>query len=190
IEKYGDSRFEDAEFPDGKIQNRAGWRRGKGEDQLWLVLPEVFKTEDCAGLDPTMVAKVLADRGRLLRAEERDQRCHRVQGRVLKLYTITPAIFSGSDTETPGTPGTPGTGPEIKGFLHSDLESVTVEKSNKNGPVPTVPTVPTDLSNETVCTESEPNPEGWQFNTEDDSLEIPECLRRGGCWQTPTHPQR
>src|SRR5262249_26854046 len=33
IEKYGDSRFESAEYSEGKIPNRAGWRRGKGESQ-------------------------------------------------------------------------------------------------------------------------------------------------------------
>src|SRR5262249_8297134 len=127
------------------------------------------------------VAKVLADRGMLLRAEERYQRSHRIQGRILKLYTITPAIFSSSDTETLGTPGTPGTAPEIKGFLHSDLEGVTSEKSNKNGPVRGGPTVPTDLNKDTQCKDEEPDPDDWSFNKEDEDLGIPEFLdRRGG----------
>jgi len=140
IEKYGDSRFEvDTEFPQDKIiHNRAGWRRGKGEDQVWLVLPEVFKTEVCKGLDPTMVAKVLADCGMLLRAEDQYQRTHRIQGKVLRLYTITTVIFSGSDNETPVTPVTSVTGPETGGFLHSDLEGVTGDKSNKTGDVTVV----------------------------------------------------
>jgi putative DNA primase/helicase len=116
VEKYGDARFEDAEFPEGKIQNRAGWRRGKGEDQLWLFLPEVFKTEVCAGLDPTQVAKVLADRGILQRGPDEYQKSHRIQGKVLKLYTITVAIFSGSNAETPVTPVTPVTPPGNTGF--------------------------------------------------------------------------
>src|SRR5262249_49867704 len=58
IEKYGDSRFDDAEYPEGKIPQRAGYRRGKGEGQVWMVLPEVWRTEVCAGLDATRVAKV------------------------------------------------------------------------------------------------------------------------------------
>jgi hypothetical protein len=53
-----------------------------------LVLPEVFRTEICAGLDPMLVAKVLADRGMLLRAERHYQRTHRIQGKVLRLYRL------------------------------------------------------------------------------------------------------
>ena len=55
IEKYGDSRFEDADYSEGTqhaefsskprviIPNRAGWRRGKGDDQIWMVPPEVWR---------------------------------------------------------------------------------------------------------------------------------------------------
>ena len=78
----------------------------------------------------------------MLRADERYQRSHRIHGRVLKLYTITPAIFSGSDTETVGTPGTVGTAPEIKGFLHSDLGNVTAETAIKMGLYPLYPVYP------------------------------------------------
>src|SRR5262249_58406653 len=99
IEKYGDSRFDlilpavnDGQFSVGKtIPNRAGWRKGEGEDELWLILPEVFRTEVCAGLDPAQVAKVVADRGMLLRDDRQYQRNHRIGGKTLRLYTITPA---------------------------------------------------------------------------------------------------
>ena len=93
------------------------------------MLPEVWRSEVCAGLDPTHVAKVLA----LLRGGPDElQRNHRIQGKQLKFYTITASIFSSSNAETPVTPVT---APETGGFSHSDLEDVTVEKSNKNGRV-------------------------------------------------------
>jgi hypothetical protein len=128
---------------------------------LWLILPEVFKTEVCAGLDPKLVAKVLADRGMLARGSDEYQKTHRIQGdqgKVLKLYTITPAILSGSDNaETPVTPVTPN---EIKGFLHPDSETVTAEKSNKNGPVTGVTGVTGQLDEDTQGKGSEPDPDG------------------------------
>jgi putative DNA primase/helicase len=180
IEKYGDARFSDVDLPDGKIPNRAGWRKGKGQDELWLVLPEVFKAEVCAGQDPALVAKVLADRGMLLRDERHYQRTHRIQGKVLRLYTITTAILSGSDAETVVTAVTAVTPNEIKGFSHSGSETVTAEKCNKNGPVTTVTTVTTDLDEDTRCTDSaEPDPDDWSFNKEDEDLGIPDFLQRG-----------
>jgi putative DNA primase/helicase len=181
IEKYGDARFSDVDLPDGKIPNRAGWRKGNGEDELWLVLPEVFKAEVCAGQDPTLVAKVLADRGMLLRDERHYQRTHRIQGKVLRLYTITTAILSGSsDAETVVTAVTAVTPNEIKGFSHSGSETVTTEKSNKNKPVTTVTAVTTHLHTDTPRKDSEPDPDDWSFNKEDEEedLGIPDFLQR------------
>ena len=67
--------------------------------KVGLVLPEVFRTEVCAGLDPMLVAKVLADRGTLLRAERHYQRTHRIQGTealsALRFF-ICAAEFSGT----------------------------------------------------------------------------------------------
>jgi uncharacterized protein (DUF927 family) len=178
IEKFGDSRFEDAEYPEGKIHNRAGWRRGKGEEQVWLVLPEVWRSEVCAGLDATHVAKVLADRGMLLRGPAGYQRPHRIQGKVLKLHTIAASIF-GSDAETVVTQVTVVTPNEIKGFSHSDLETVTGEKTNKTGAVTTVTTVTSDLHDDTHGKGDEPDPDNWSFNTEEaDDLDL----------SNPAHP--
>ena len=66
--------------------------------KVWLVLPEVFRTEVCAGLDPMLVAKVLADRGMLLRAERHYQRTHRIQGTeaLSASDSICAAEFSGT----------------------------------------------------------------------------------------------
>ena len=94
IERYGDSRFEDAEHPEGEDPSqRAGYRRGKGEGQVWMVLPEVWRSEVCAGLDPTRVAKVLHERGILERAADSYLKQHWVGGRNLRAYTITARIF-------------------------------------------------------------------------------------------------
>jgi putative DNA primase/helicase len=131
IERYGDSRFEslhvavdgESEISEDRIiSNRAGWRRGKDNDETWLILPEVFRTEVCAGLDPTTVAKVLADRGMLLRDADQYQRPHRIRGKLLRVYTITAAILSSSDTKTAVTPVTPVTANKTNGFSHSESE--------------------------------------------------------------------
>jgi hypothetical protein len=113
----------------------------------------------------------------LLRDERHYQRTHRIQGKVLRLYTITTAILSGSDAETVVTAVTAVTPNEIKGFSHSGSETVTTEKRNKNGPVTTVTT---DLDEDTRCTDSaEPDPDDWSFNKEDEDLGIPDFLQRG-----------
>ena len=95
IEKYGDSRFENADVPESKIiiPSRAGWRRGAGKDQIWLVLPETWRSEVCAGLDPAHVAKVLAAREMLERATDGYLKQHWIGGRNLRAYTITARIF-------------------------------------------------------------------------------------------------
>jgi hypothetical protein len=145
-----------------------------------LVLPEVFKAEVCASQDPTLVAKVLADRGMLLRDEGQYQRTHRIQGKVLRLYTITTAILSGSNTETSVTAVTAVTAPKPGGFWHSDSETVTTEKSKKNWPVTGVTDVTDDLHKDTECKGGEPDPDGWSFNKEDEEedLGIPDFLQR------------
>jgi len=70
LELHGSSRFADlAGDPDRSVVNRAGYRRKDAQGLTeYLVLPEVFKREVCAGLDYRAVAKLLRDRG-LLAAE-------------------------------------------------------------------------------------------------------------------------
>lgn len=77
IEAHGASRFEPmgALIPtdvhgaplDVRIHNRAGFRRlNDAGDVEYLVLPEAFRAEVCAGLDATATAKALAARGFLV----------------------------------------------------------------------------------------------------------------------------
>ena len=75
--------------------NRAGWRKGSGSDRLWLIPAETWKAEVCAGFDASFAARVLADRGMLVRAEDGFIRVHKIEGRAQRAYTITTAILDG-----------------------------------------------------------------------------------------------
>ena len=66
IEQHGDSRFEAIPAQDRAVSNRAGW--GDGSERQWLIPPETWKSEVTVGLNPTLVARVLADREMLKRA--------------------------------------------------------------------------------------------------------------------------
>jgi len=94
IEKFGDSRFEDLDNPGvHTIPNRAGWRKGRGDEQVWLVPPETWKSEVCSGLDPKLTARVLGERGMLDRADDGFQKVQWVSSRSTRCYTITAKIF-------------------------------------------------------------------------------------------------
>ncbi|GJE12080.1 DUF927 domain-containing protein [Methylobacterium longum] len=101
FEAYGDSRFELIGDADARpILNRVGWRRGYGEERLWLVLPEAWKSEVCAGLDPVATARILSDRGMLKPAgSSKFQRSERtpVSKDPIRVYVVTPAIFGGDE---------------------------------------------------------------------------------------------
>ena len=80
--------------------NRVGWRRGSGLDRLWYVLPEMWKTEVCSGLDPTGTARVLASHGMLKRddAGSKFSRSERTPHGTKRVYVVTAAILEeGSD---------------------------------------------------------------------------------------------
>jgi uncharacterized protein (DUF927 family) len=67
LERHGDARFAtlsgEAE-PDRPILNRAGWRRRAADGTwLYLILPGVWRSEVCAGLDPQQAARALMARG-------------------------------------------------------------------------------------------------------------------------------
>ena len=104
IEAHGDSRFEDLDLlpdPDRKpVVNRAGYRDGKDEGRRWYVLPEVWTREVCEGLNPHEAAVALRERG-MLKADPRGKlaKVKRINGKPLRLYTLNPSIFDGSDDE-------------------------------------------------------------------------------------------
>ncbi|MGU3326109.1 DUF927 domain-containing protein [Methylobacterium mesophilicum] len=96
FEAHGDSRFETADDPDARpVTNRAGWRRGHGDGRVWLVLPEMWKSEVCSGLDPVATARILAEHGMLKRDKAKLQRPERTPAGQLRVYVITAAVFDG-----------------------------------------------------------------------------------------------
>jgi putative DNA primase/helicase len=98
IEAHGEARFDNLDDPDGRaVVNRAGWRKGAGEDRRWLILPEVWKRDVCAGLDATFVASVLAKRGALVKGSDGNTKVERIAETTKRVYVVTPAIFDGGE---------------------------------------------------------------------------------------------
>jgi len=100
MEAHGESRFEsledDARPP---VQNRAGWRTGKGAEREWLVPPETWKLEICLGCDPVNVARVLAERGMLRRISDGLAAVRKIHGQNQRVYVLTSAILASVDSD-------------------------------------------------------------------------------------------
>jgi uncharacterized protein (DUF927 family) len=104
IEKHGEARFEPLHPGDDvpPVRDRAGWRRGEGDARQWLILPETWRTEVCAGLNPTEVAKTLAKRGMLVQdASGKYSRSERIrEGQKSKrVYIVTSSIIAEEDDD-------------------------------------------------------------------------------------------
>lgn len=73
LEAHGASRFQDVTGDAQRVINRAGFKRtlpsGRTE---YLILPECFRREVCAGYDSRATAQVLAERGYLTRGDGRN----------------------------------------------------------------------------------------------------------------------
>jgi putative DNA primase/helicase len=97
IEQHGEARFEPLDDADAKpVLSRLGWRKGRGPDREWMIPPQVWKAEICAGLDPTMVARALAGRGLLRRQDGRNLQCSvKIGGASKRAYVLTSAIIDG-----------------------------------------------------------------------------------------------
>ena len=94
IERHGDSRFEPIGAPDRPVHNRAGWRRGDGPNHEWLIPSETWKSEVAVGHNPTLVARALAERGMLKRANDGFQSVEKIEGIPLRVYVVTASILS------------------------------------------------------------------------------------------------
>lgn len=100
IEAHGESRFEPVDDPEARpVNNRAGWRKGSGAAREWMIPSETWKAEICQGLDPKLVARVLAERGMLLRATDGFQPVRKIGGANKRVYVLTAKIFDGGDDE-------------------------------------------------------------------------------------------
>lgn len=110
--QHGSSRFaepwaEDDARKTRVIVNRAGFKRGAGTDAVeYLILPEVWADEVCAGLDPRAVAATLRERDLLLPGEgTKNQSSVRVPGEAkrMRVYRIRGAILEDQDPADPET---------------------------------------------------------------------------------------
>jgi uncharacterized protein (DUF927 family) len=83
------------------IINRAGFRKLSLDNETeYLVLPEVWRSEVCAGHDAKLIARVLAERGMLKTQGERLQINARLPGMgSARVYHVTAAILQGGDRE-------------------------------------------------------------------------------------------
>jgi putative DNA primase/helicase len=100
IEQHGEARFEDADDSEGRVVvNRAGWRKGSGPEREWWIPPQVWKSEICAGLDATLVAKTLAERGMLRRAKDGYQPVVKVAAKSVRVYILLADIIEGGHDE-------------------------------------------------------------------------------------------
>jgi putative DNA primase/helicase len=106
IEAYGESRFDEIDvdgraFSSGSwvrrfpVSNRFGWRVGVGPKRLWYIPPEVWKCVFCNGFDFRFVAKVLASHGMLRPGTEGPSQHKRIEGKVHRVYVLTPEILDG-----------------------------------------------------------------------------------------------
>ena len=96
IEQYGESRFDPLDDANAKpVPNRFGWRKGSGSERTWMIPPEVWKSEICAGLDPKMVAQILGERGLIERASDGFQPVRKICGSPKRVYIVTANIFDG-----------------------------------------------------------------------------------------------
>jgi uncharacterized protein (DUF927 family) len=105
LERYGESRFDpvggnyNGGVPSHIINDRAGWRRMQKDGSLrdWCILPGVWKEQVCSGLDGRAVAKILAERGMLVRDEGRYTKKVKANGRTPWVYVVLPTIMEGHD---------------------------------------------------------------------------------------------
>ncbi|TCZ61269.1 hypothetical protein [Roseicella aquatilis] len=108
IERHGEARFGlIGHDPDGlrvmegdgrPVANRAGWRlrpRKEGEGWRFLFLPEVWRGEVCAGLDPAEAARALQRAGLLTPGEGKNlARKERVPGHDQpRVYVVAGSIL-------------------------------------------------------------------------------------------------
>lgn len=93
LEAHGDARFEDRDGPERIIHNRAGTRRIVDGRTQYLIYPETFRKEVCAGLNHTTVAKALHESGYLL-VEEVGRNTIKPRGGT-RMYGIKDSIHAG-----------------------------------------------------------------------------------------------
>lgn len=91
LELHGQSRFQQLGLTGEKIINRAGYVETAGADEeeglIYYILPEVFRSEVCAGFDHKNVAKALNQRGCLRTSHDLRYQKRLPEGNK-KVYTV------------------------------------------------------------------------------------------------------
>jgi hypothetical protein len=104
IEQINVTVFLDLRKPNARHERREGPRRDyppprsaplPSSDREWWIPPQVWKSEICLGLDPTMVAKTLAERGVLRQARDGYQSVVKVAGKSTRVYLLQAGIIEG-----------------------------------------------------------------------------------------------
>jgi hypothetical protein len=87
----------DIRDPDARSPlNRAGYRKGEGAQERWLIFPEVWTNEICVGLDALQVASTLASLGMLEPDREGNpSKSVKISGKARRFYVLAPLIFEG-----------------------------------------------------------------------------------------------
>jgi putative DNA primase/helicase len=119
IVNYGESRFDEVDergFPveppvDGEGRPapgprpalvRYGWRKGEGDDRIWMIDDAIWESVFCQGFDPIQVSKALARHGLLKHAKGRLTYAERFQGkRDKRFHVITGKIVASDYDRTP-----------------------------------------------------------------------------------------
>lgn len=111
IEQHGESRFAllggdngDVENPHARTISRTGFRRlvdtSDGSQWEYLVLPKMWQTEVCRGIDHKRAAKVLCGAGYLLPGDGKNPTVYRripAEGRI-RVYVLSGSIMEGEAT--------------------------------------------------------------------------------------------
>ena len=98
IEFHGAARFDDLNNLDVRpALNRAGWRKGAGEDQRWLIPPEVWKKSKYAPASTPSLSRACsrAD-GMLEKGGDGNSKVEKIDGVSQRVYVVTPRIFDGA----------------------------------------------------------------------------------------------
>ncbi len=102
VSKHEEARFTDLDIEHTGIYrptiNRAGWRRKVDDGREYLIDPNVFKAEVCAGFDLVAVCKVLVDASCLESAIEAGKTRYSIKRRIQgesprRVYVVTSRIW-------------------------------------------------------------------------------------------------
>jgi uncharacterized protein (DUF927 family) len=96
LEAHGSSRFQLEGQEDAKVINRVGFKKiDEDGNTRYLILTESFRKEVCAGYDPKIIAKELANRGYLIPGDGRNlARREKIEGfNRPRVYVLTSALL-------------------------------------------------------------------------------------------------